>query len=50
MEAVEVVWWEDLLLSLFLRSILELPPPPPPPVFPPVGAEDTGEEGIFMAP
>lgn len=45
MEAVEVVWWEDLLLSLFLRSILELPP-----VFPPVGAEDTGEEGIFMAP
>lgn len=49
MEAVEVVWWEDLLLSLFLRSILELPPPPPP-VFPPVGAEDTGEEGIFMAP
>lgn len=48
MEAVEVVWWEDLLLSLFLRSILELPPPPP--VFPPVGAEDTGEEGIFMAP
>lgn len=49
MEAVEVVWWEDLLLSLFLRSILELPPPTPP-VFPPVGAEDTGEEGIFMAP
>lgn len=49
MEAVEVFWWEDLLLSLFLRSILELPPPPPP-VFPPVGAEDTGEEGIFMAP
>lgn len=41
-----MVWWEDLLLSLFLRSILELPPP----VFPPVGAEDTGEEGIFMAP